>query len=204
MEKLDLEFYERPNVLRIAHELLGRLLVTNWNGNQTIGRIVEVEAYDGIVDKASHAYGGRRTPRTEIMYGRAGTAYVYLCYGLHHLFNIVTNKRDIPHAILIRALEPVGGTELMLKRTGKPDMDYSIASGPGNVSKAMGIATRHSGVDLLGNQIFIAEDRHAIKKADIASSPRIGVDYAAEDAGLPYRLFIRDNPFVSGKKKLVK
>jgi DNA-3-methyladenine glycosylase len=204
MEKVDLGFYERTNVLKIANDLLGKLMVTSWNGKQSIGRIVEVEAYNGIVDKASHAFGGRRTSRTEIMYGRGGTAYVYLCYGIHHLFNIVTNKRDIPHAVLIRALEPVEGIDLMLQRTGKVKADHSLASGPGNVSKAMGILTRHSGEDLLGKQIFLAYDNFTLRKSDIIVTPRIGVDYAAEDADLPYRLFIRNNPCVSAGRKFVE
>ncbi len=201
MEKLELDFYDRTNVLKIANDLLGKLLVTSLNGKQSRGRIVEVEAYNGMVDKASHAYGGRRTRRTEIMYGRAGIAYVYLCYGIHHLFNIVTNKQDIPQAILIRALEPVEGIDLMLQRTGKQKADHSLASGPGNVSRAMGILTHHSGEDLLGRQIFVVDDNFTLRKSDIIVTPRIGVDYAAEDADLPYRLFIKDNLYVSAGRR---
>jgi DNA-3-methyladenine glycosylase len=106
MKKLPLTFYQRANVLQIAKELLGKILVTKWDGIETSGRIVEVEAYNGIIDKASHASGGRRTNRNEVMYGKGGVAYVYLCYGIHHLFNVVTNEQETPHAILIRALEP--------------------------------------------------------------------------------------------------
>src|SRR5678815_5536423 len=104
MQKLDIEFYRRQNVVQIARELLGKILVTNWKRIVTSGRIVETEAYTGIIDKASHAAGGRRTPRNEIMYGQGGYTYVYLCYGIHHLFNVVTNAEDVPHAILILSL----------------------------------------------------------------------------------------------------
>ncbi len=119
MKKLQLEFYQRENVIQIAKELLGKILVTNWKGIITSGRIVECEAYAGVIDKASHASGGRRTARNEIMYGEGGYAYVYLCYGIHHLFNVVTNSKGEPHAILVRALDPVEGIEEMLLRARK-------------------------------------------------------------------------------------
>ena len=206
MKKLGIDFYQRANVLQIAKELLGKILVTRWNGPDgyrevTAGRIIEVEAYNGAIDKASHASGGRRTKRNEVMYGKSGVAYVYLCYGIHHLFNVVTNKKEIPHAILIRALEPLKGIDIMLARTGKEKLDHTLTRGPGNVSKAMGIFTSHTGESLLGKTIFIAEDDFVLSEKDIAASPRIGVDYAGEDAKLPYRFFIKGNPFVSGKPK---
>src|SRR6266513_2290537 len=123
MKKLGLEFYQRQNVLQIAKELLGKILVTNWEGIVTSGRIVECEAYAGVIDKASHASGGRRTARNEIMYSEGGYTYVYLCYGIHHLFNVVTNSKEIPHAILIRAVDPIEGIEEMLLRTRKKKLD---------------------------------------------------------------------------------
>src|SRR5688572_1316061 len=126
VQRLDHSFYNRQDVARIAKDLLGKILVTRFDGVVTSGRIVETEAYNGAVDKASHAYGNRRTARTEVMYGRPGTAYVYLCYGIHHLFNVVTNRKDIPHAILIRAIEPLAGIETMLLRTGKIKNDYTL------------------------------------------------------------------------------
>lgn len=203
MKKLPVSFYQRTNVLQIAKDLLGKILVTKWNDIETSGRIVEVEAYNGIIDKASHASGGRRTNRNEIMYGEGGFAYVYLCYGIHHLFNVVTNKKEIPHAILIRALEPLKGIDIMLKRTGKPKLDYTLTRGPGNVSKALGISFKHhSGQSLLSKELFIAEDGFTLRKKDVMASPRIGVDFAGEDARLPYRFFIKGNPFVSGSKLL--
>jgi DNA-3-methyladenine glycosylase len=202
MKRLPLSFYQRNDVVQIAKELLGKILVTKWDGIETSGRIVEVEAYNGVIDKASHASGGRRTNRNEVMYGKGGMAYVYLCYGIHHLFNVVTNEMETPHAILIRALEPLKGIDTMLKRTSKKKLDYTLTRGPGNVSKALGIFfKKHSGLSLLSKDLFIAEDDFALNKRDMAASPRMGVDYAGDDAKLPYRFYIKGNPFVSGKPK---
>lgn len=198
--KLPPSFYGREDVVLIAKELLGKILVTDFDDALTAARIVETEAYNGIVDKASHAYSGRRTNRTEVMYRQGGAAYVYLCYGIHHLFNVVTNKQDTPHAVLIRAAEPVYGTETMLHRTRKSKLDHTLTRGPGNVSRALDITTHHTGLDLLGNDIYIIDDGFRLKKKDIVATPRIGVDYAAEDALLPYRFYIKNNPFVSGKR----
>ena len=200
--KLPAAFYLRSNVVTIAKQLLGKLLVTNFTNELTAGRIVEVEAYNGVADKASHSYGGRRTARTEIMYAAGGTAYVYLCYGIHHLFNVVTNAADTPNAILIRGIEPVKGINVMLQRMHKEKSDYSVGRGPGNVSKTLGITTAHTGVSLLGSDIFIADDGVIYKRSQVIASPRIGVDYAAEDALLPYRFYIKGNPYVSGKKTI--
>ena len=203
MKKLPVSFYQRSNVVQIAKELLGKILVTKWNGIETSGRIVEVEAYNGVVDKASHAAGGRRTNRNEVMYGEGGMSYVYLCYGIHHLFNVVTNRQETPHAILVRALEPVKGIDVMLERTGKRKPDHTLTKGPGNVSKALGISFKlHTGISLLSKELFIAEDDFKLNKKDIVATPRIGVDYADEDAKLPYRFFIKGNPFVSGSKQV--
>ncbi len=197
---LQADFYRQKSVVSIAKNLLGKILVTTFEGRITAGRIVETEAYNGEVDKAPHAFNGRRTSRTEIMYAMGGTSYVYLCYGIHHLFNVVTNEKDIPHAILIRALDPMIGIDLMLKRTGKKKLDYTLTKGPGNVSKAMGIHTSHSGVSLMEGDIFIADDHFKLKSSEIEATPRIGVDYAGDDAMLPYRFIIKNNNFVSGKK----
>jgi len=201
MQKLEFSFYRRKNVVQIAKELLGKILATNWKGIVTSGRIVECEAYAGAIDKASHASGGRRTARNDIMYGEGGYAYVYLCYGIHHLFNVVTNSKEIPHAILIRALDPLEGIEEMLLRTNKKTLDHTLTRGPGNVSKALGITTKHSGTSLLGKKIFLADDGEKLNIGLMASSPRIGVDYAGKDALLPYRFYIKGNPFVSGKPR---
>ena len=200
LKMLNETFYTRKNVVKIAKDLLGKIIVTNFDDQLTAARITETEAYNGIVDKASHAYNNRRTKRTEIMYANGGTVYVYLCYGIHHLFNVVTNIQDEPHAVLVRAAEPVIGIDIMLQRTNKKKLDHTLTSGPGNVSKALGIYTHHTGSDLKSHNLFIADDGIKISKQNIIATARIGVDYAAEDALLPYRFFIKDNKFISGKK----
>lgn len=200
MKRLPASFYRRTDVLQIARDLLGKLLVTHFDEGQTAGRIVEVEAYNGIGDKASHAYGNRNTARTNVMYRTGGIAYVYLCYGIHHLFNVVTNEEGIPQAILIRAIEPVKGAEVMMHRMNRSKMDNSIGRGPGNVSKALGIDKLHTGASLLGKTIFIADDGCSPDPKQLRAGPRIGVDYAQEDALLPYRFYLAGNPFVSGTK----
>jgi DNA-3-methyladenine glycosylase len=197
MKKIPEVFYQREDVVAIAKELLGKLLVTRFNGSTTSGRIVETEAYNGITDKASHAFGGRRTKRTEVMFGAAGIAYVYLCYGIHHMFNVVTNDHGTPHAILIRGIEPIAGKDKMVERFHKTAFNKSIGKGPGNVARALGITTLHTGYSLQGNDIFIADDGFLVPETDIGLSPRIGVDYAGDDAGLLYRFYIKQNPFVS-------
>lgn len=201
MKKLNADFYQRRDVLQISRELMGKLLVTKWDGKITSGRIVELEAYAGAIDRASHAYGGRRTARNDIMYSAGGVAYVYLCYGIHHLFNIVTNKKETPHAILIRALEPIAGINEMLERTGKEKLDYTLTRGPGNVSKALGIHTMQSGTSLRSKELFLADDGFKFSKKEIHTSPRIGVEYAGKDALLPFRFYVKGNPFVSGRPK---
>lgn len=199
-KKLPLSFYLRNDVVQIAKELLGKILVTRFNDVLTAGRIVETEAYNGAVDKASHAYKNRRTNRTEIMFDEGGKAYVYLCYGIHYLFNVVTNKKEIPHAVLIRSIMPLMSIEQMLLRTGKSKLDNTLTKGPGNVCKALGIYTQHTGLSLLEEELFIADDGYRVQKERIGITSRIGVAYAAEDALLPYRFIIKDNPFISGKK----
>jgi DNA-3-methyladenine glycosylase len=200
-KKLPAGFYQRTNVLKIAQELLGKILVTRWDGKITSARIVETEAYAGVGDRASHAYGERRTKRNEIMYAEGGYSYVYLCYGIHHLFNVVTNARGIPHAILIRGGEPLEGIEEMLTRTGKSKPDFTLTRGPGNIARALGITTEHSGISLRSKTLFIADDGFRYSSKEIGKSARIGVDYAGEDALLDYRFFVRNNPYVSGKPR---
>lgn len=201
MKKLAIGFYRRENVLLVAEELLGKILITRKNAMLTSGRIVECEAYAGIMDKASHAYGARRTNRNETMYAKGGVAYVYLCYGIHHLFNVVTHPGDTPHAILIRSLEPLNGIPEMLRRTGKEQLDNTLTRGPGNLSKALGITTLNNGVSLTGKELWLADDGFHYSPEQVATSPRIGVDYAGKDALLPYRFYIKGNPYVSGKPR---
>ena len=198
-DKLPLAFYRQKNVCTIAKALIGKVLVTSFDNLVTAGRIVETEAYNGIVDKASHSWNGKRTNRTEVMYAQGGLSYVYLCYGIHHLFNVVTNEIDIPQAVLIRGIEPLIGIENMLFRTGKPKADFTLTRGPGNVSKAMGIRTRFTGISLQSDQLFIANDNCKVKPVQIKSTPRVGVDFAGEDANLLYRFILQGNPYVSGK-----
>ena len=200
MKKLPIDFYLRADVEKIAKDLLGKVLVTQFDDGYTSGRIVETEAYAGEIDKASHAYRGK-TPRTTVMFGQGGTAYVYLCYGIHQMFNIVTNQEGIPHAILIRGVEPLEGIDLMLKRTGKKKPDATLTRGPGNVGKAFAFHTTQCGYPLTGDQIFIADDGYILPASQIVTSPRIGVDYAGDHAEWHFRYFIKGNLYVSGGRK---
>lgn len=195
--KLPRTFYTRTNVLAVARQLLGRLLVVPArDGTRVSGIIVETEAYRGPQDRASHAYGGRRTDRTETMYRVGGTAYVYFVYGMYYQFNVVTNATDIPHAVLVRALEPVEGVELMRRRRrGQPD--HNLTSGPGKLCLALGIDRRLDSADLLGGRVWIEESGSRVPPSAIACGPRVGIDYAEEWTGKPWRFWIRGNPFVS-------
>lgn len=191
--KLLESFYLNNDVVQIAKDLIGKVLYTNFDGNLTAGIISETEAYAGITDKASHAYNGRFTNRTEVMFRKGGTAYVYLCYGVHSLFNVVTNIEGIPHAVLIRAIIPTIGIERMLLRANKQKQSKSFGIGPGNVSKILGIHYSNTGTSLLGNSIWIEyniNDNNNYYK--IVADKRIGVDYAEEDALLPYRFVLKN------------
>jgi DNA-3-methyladenine glycosylase len=187
MSKLPKEFYLQKDVIKVARQLLGKVLVTQFNGKLTSGIICETEAYNGVVDRASHAYGGRRTQRTETMYYEGGIAYVYLCYGIHHLFNVVTNVKDNPHAVLIRGIQPLDGIPLMLKRKLISSFKKNMGIGPGNVSTCLGILTKHDKTNLLGDKIWIEDRGIKVVAQNIMVGPRIGVDYAGEDAKLHYR-----------------
>ncbi len=197
--KLPREFYTRSNVLTVTRELLGKLLVVPVpDGTRVSGIIVEAEAYRGPQDRASHAYGGRRTNRTETMYGIGGTAYVYFVYGMYYQFNVVTNVKDVPHAVLIRAVEPVEGIEIMrTRRHSQPD--HNLTNGPGKLCIALGIDDKLDRADLFGERVWI-EEAEKISSRKIASGPRIGIDYAEEWVDKPWRFWIRDNPFVSRAK----
>jgi len=189
---LPLDFYMRGDVVRIARELLGKTLYTSFDNEITAGIIVETEAYAGITDRASHAFDNRRTARTETMYHTGGCAYVYLCYGIHSLFNIVTSVQDEPHAVLIRGIEPLTGIDHMMKRTGKSWIGLKDGIGPGKVAKLMGIKVAHSGLDLgykadAEPLIWVEDDKREVAQDEIRISARIGVGYAGEDALLPYR-----------------
>lgn len=195
--KLPRSFYERDDVVQISKELIGKVICTNFDGILTTGIIVETEAYNGRTDKACHAYPDVRTARTETIYGPSGYAYVYLCYGIHHLFNVVTNQEGLADAILIRAIKPVEGKEVMVQRRGKERLQPVITNGPGKLSQALGITTSDNKSDLLGELIWIEDQGLEISEEEIASGPRIGVDYAGEDAKLPWRFTIRDSKWIS-------
>jgi DNA-3-methyladenine glycosylase len=188
------DFYLREDVVQIARDLLGKKLCTLINDEFASGIIAETEAYAGVIDKASHAYGGRRTARTEIMYRQGGTAYVYLCYGIHSLFNIVTNVTDVPHAVLIRCIFPERNNVVIEKRLGKK-LKATSGIGPGNVSKLLGIHYSHTGLDLCQkptnksavDRIWLEDDSINVPDEEINIAARVGVDYAGEDALLPYR-----------------
>jgi len=195
-KKLPREFYTRPNVLEVARDLLGKkLVVPGRNGQRVSGIIVETEAYRGPEDRASHAWNGRRTQRTETMYGAGGTAYVYFVYGMYNQFNVVTNAQDIPHAVLVRALEPSEGLAIMRRRR-RGRSEYELTSGPGRLCLAMGIDRKLDKADLLGDRVWL-EDGMAISPGQIARGPRIGIDYAEKWIDKPWRFWLKDNPFVS-------
>lgn len=203
MNRLPKSFYQSMDVIELSKALLGTKLVTDFGGQRTSGIIVETEAYLGEVDRASHAYGLRRTARTEVMFGEGGVAYVYLCYGIHYLFNVVVSPKDIPHAILVRGLEPVEGIPLMLRRCNKPKLDRTLSSGPGTLTKALGITTKQTGASLIKNtSIWIEKRPVEIREEQIISGTRVGVDYAREDALLPYRFLLKNNQWVSKAKGL--
>jgi len=184
--RLAQSYFLSDNVVAIARNLLGKELFTNINGKICSGIISETEAYEGITDKASHAYGNRRTKRTETMYKQGGRTYVYLCYGMHHLLNIVTANENIPHAVLIRGIIPRAGKDIMLKRTNKQSLK-NISNGPAKMSKALGITTEFDNIPLNENKIWIEDNNFSLIDFDIIVGKRIGIDYAQEDALLPYR-----------------
>lgn len=186
-------FYLHEDVVGIARALLGKILETNHNGVITSGRIIETEAYRAPEDRASHAWNNRRTPRTETMFQEGGRAYIYLCYGIHHLFNVVTGPAEIPHAVLIRALIPMEGLEMMQDRRGRPVPVQRLCQGPGSLSQALGIKTQWDGEDLSTGRIRIWEDGFRLEQQHIQCQPRVGVEYAGADALLPWRFVWKPN-----------
>jgi DNA-3-methyladenine glycosylase len=187
MKKLPLSYYQQGDVLHISRDLLGKVLMTKFGSQSTGGMIIETEAYRGPEDRASHAYNHRRTKRNEVMYQKGGVAYVYQCYGIHALFNVVVNLEGIPHAILVRAIKPLYGIELMLKRRYKDSVDKTLTGGPGTLTQALGISTAHNGTKLNSSSIWIEDRGSQVSSNQIIESPRVGIDYAGEDALLPWR-----------------
>jgi len=185
------EFYQRPDVVQVARDLLGKGLFTCIDGQLTGGLIIETEAYAGVNDRASHTFNNRRTKRTEAMYGPGGIAYVYMCYGIHYLLNAVTNVEGVAQAVLIRGLMPTQGVEIMLQRRKKKKVDETLAGGPGALCQALGITMAQYGASLAGSDLWIGDVGATVQ--DIATTPRIGVDYAGEDANLQYRFVVTPN-----------
>ena len=200
LARLERDFYTRADTLRVARELLGkRLVVPSETGARVAGRVVEVEAYLGAEDRAAHSYGGRRTRRTEAMYAAGGTAYVFFVYGMHHQFNVVTGPAGLPHALLVRAVEPEEGVELMRGRR-LVSKERELTSGPGKLCRALGLDLTFDGEDLTeGGRVWLEEAGVEFEPGRIASGPRIGVAYAAEDALKPWRFWVAGNEFVSRK-----
>ena len=181
------DFYRRNDILAVSRELLGKVLVTRLDGAVTAAVITETEAYAGVGDRASHAFGGRRTARTEPMFAAGGIAYVYLCYGIHHLFNVVVGDAGNPLAVLIRAGEGIEGTATILDRRRKSRPQSGLLTGPGNLARGLGITTALTGRDLYGPSLWIEDREFVVAREDVLAGPRVGVDYAGEDAQLPYR-----------------
>ena len=200
MTILSADYFQQSDTLALARDLIGKQLMTAVGGVVTGGMIVETEAYCAPDDRASHAYDNRRTKRNAAMFMAGGVAYVYLCYGIHSLFNIVTNIAEIPHAILIRAIEPKEGIGEMCRRRGKEKLDATVAGGPGALSQALAIDLSHNGAPLVG-PVWVEEHKHsiAIAAGDIVTSPRVGVDYAGEDAHNPWRYRLRGSKWSTRK-----
>jgi DNA-3-methyladenine glycosylase len=197
--KLPVTFYQSSDVVGLARNLIGKHLFTKINGKITAGMITETEAYAGVIDRASHAFAGRRTERTEVMYLEGGCCYIYLCYGVHYLFNVVTGKENEPHAVLIRGIYPVYGIDTILKRIKQKEIDDKLFNGPGKLSKALGISIEQNGMNLTGDKIWIEDVDTNYPDEAIQVSERIGVHYAGEDAKLPYRFFLKPE-FLTKKK----
>jgi DNA-3-methyladenine glycosylase len=194
--KLDRAFYQRDNVVQIARELLGKVLVTVSNGQLTSGMIVETEAYSWK-ERGCHAYQNRKTGRNAVMFLPGGITYVYLCYGMHNMVNVVTNRENVAEAVLIRALEPLDGIDVMRQRRKMNGESLSsLASGPGKLTRAMGIDRNFNGKPLTGEEIWI-EEGEKISSRKVVASTRIGIAYAGEDAKLPWRFYIRGHACVS-------
>ena len=199
--KIPKDYYLNPDVVALSRDLIGKYLFTCIGGELTGGYIVETEAYAGVIDKASHSFGGRVTPRTQTMYRQGGVSYVYLCYGIHEMFNIVTSVEGQPHAVLIRAIQPTHGLDMMMHRRKMETLKPNITKGPGSVAKAMAISRKINAVCLQSDTIWLEDRGLTFPDAEIKASPRIGVGYAGDDALLPYRFYVNGNIYVSKPNK---
>ncbi|MEM1215080.1 MAG: DNA-3-methyladenine glycosylase [Bacteroidota bacterium] len=201
--RLTAEFYQREDTVEIAKALLGQLLVTEFDGQRTVGRIVETEAYKAPEDQACHAYLNRNTKRTKTMFLPGGVAYIYLCYGIHHLFNVVTGPAGCAHAVLVRAVEPVEGIKHMLARRGHAKVKRNLTAGPGILSQALGLRKQYDAISLIapGSPIYLAA-APSVDEAQIVACPRIGIDYAGESVDWPWRFYERESKWVSKYYKI--
>ena len=193
---LQTSFYAHEDVLAISQALLGKFIVTEYQQKRTVGMIVETEAYNGALDRASHAFNDRRTSRTQTLYQAGGVAYVYLCYGMHNLFNIVTGALDNPQAVLIRAIEPVEGIEVMLERRKLLKPLYRLTNGPGVLTQALGISIEDNSRSLYGSPLWIEDRGLHFTDKQILKTPRVGIDYAKEHRDLPWRFRVKGNPWI--------
>ena len=200
MTKLSRDFYLNTDVVQAARDLLGKVLYTCVDNEVTAGIIVETEAYCGATDKACHAYPNKRTKRTETMFQIGGTAYVYLCYGMHHMFNVVTNVKDAADAVLIRGIEPLEGLELMKTRRKLKKPGTNLTAGPAVLAQALSITTGDDMTDLLGDKIWLEDQGKAYSDDEVIASPRVGIDYAGDDALLPWRFRVKGNKWCSKAK----
>lgn len=201
MGKLPLSFYRTNDVWQIAKSLIGKHLCTRLEGVQTSGIITETEAYAGVQDKGSHAYGNCRTERTEVMYANGGISYVYFTYGMHYLFNVVTSTENIPHAILIRGSIPEDGIEMQLKRRKIVQPLRVLTNGPAKVCQALGITKKLNGLSLNSETVWIEDRKNHVNEDDIYSGPRVGIGYAEEDAALPYRFILKHPDYIPVKHR---
>lgn len=198
--KLPTSYYRQEDVLAVARDLLGKYVFTNIGGNITGGIIVETEAYRGPDDRGSHAYADKRTPRNEVMYCAGGVAYMYICYGIHDMLNIVTGVGNSSHAVLIRSIQPVDGIEVMRGRRSIFDNDKRLCQGPGALAKSLGLTKSHNGCDLQGDVLWL-ENRGVIFNNDqIAATPRVGMNFDGPYKLIPWRFHVKGNPYVSGPR----
>jgi len=200
MKILPLDFYLNKDVIDVGQKLLGKYLFTKIDGVITGGIITETESYKGIEDKACHAYMGKKTNRNKTMFEPGGIAYVYLCYGMYSLLNVVTNTKEVPEAVLIRAIEPIVGIDEMLKRRNKFKIERSLTAGPGLLSKALGITKKIDGKSFKSKKIWIEDRGLKISKKNIICSKRVGIDYAKEYVNKPWRFRIKNSKWTSVAK----
>lgn len=205
-KRLPASWYTSHDVTQMARDLLGKFLCTEIDGHYCSGIIVETEAYRGPDDRAAHSFNNRRTARTEVMFWKGGVSYIYVCYGMHHLMNVVTATKDVAHAVLIRALEPADGVEVMAQRRNMSLTDSRITKGPGALSVAMGLHKMYSGLPLYrkDSPLWIEDRGVKFSQDEICISKRIGVESAGDAAHWPWRFFVKGNKYVSASKRCMQ